>query len=168
MASMVVPVWVDDWQQECCGDPLVVGARVAWTLVACDDFVVDALGDAMPAWTVEAHPDGTGTWDERPGVVLRRGGLAVFAAEDDQAARTIRMPAQERHSDLEGVPPTTGRIMRVRHAACRHDPVDGEPDTWSPAPGTCVLTGDPVPSGFPEGPERFGLFGYVVDLEVDA
>ncbi len=25
-------VWVDDWQQQCCGEPFSVGSRVTWVL----------------------------------------------------------------------------------------------------------------------------------------
>ena len=38
-------VWVDGWQQECCGDPWSIGSTVSWTLGDADD---DYLAPLFP------------------------------------------------------------------------------------------------------------------------
>jgi hypothetical protein len=38
-------VWIDDWQQQCCGQPFAVGSRVSWTLIAPDaEWLAGVLG----------------------------------------------------------------------------------------------------------------------------
>jgi hypothetical protein len=36
-------VWVEAWQQQCCGEPFGVGSTLPWTLVESDREYVDAL-----------------------------------------------------------------------------------------------------------------------------
>ncbi len=38
-------VWIDGWQQECCGDPWSIGSTVSWTLAEADD---DYLAPLFP------------------------------------------------------------------------------------------------------------------------
>ena len=42
---MIMTVWVDSWQMQCCGDPFRRGSRVAWTLRDVDpDWFAAMLG----------------------------------------------------------------------------------------------------------------------------
>jgi hypothetical protein len=142
VVSMVVPVWVDDWQQQCCGDDYSIGDEVAWTLIEADDGVEAVLGDAFPDWTVEVRPDpvGPAATGEQERVVLRRGGLAILAAPEAGRARSVRMPAEERHTDFGDAPRTVGRVRCVRYVHCALVPVGDEPNVWAWAPASAVVT----------------------------
>lgn len=42
---MIMTVWVDSWQMQCCGDPFRRGSKVAWTLREVDpDWFAAMLG----------------------------------------------------------------------------------------------------------------------------
>ena len=45
MTDLVVPVVVEGWQYECCGEPPAVGDRVVWRLV------LRAVRGGRPPWT---------------------------------------------------------------------------------------------------------------------
>jgi hypothetical protein len=48
--SMPVTVWVDDWQQQCCGAPFAVGGTVHWTLTGPDTaWLATVLGPERAA-----------------------------------------------------------------------------------------------------------------------
>ena len=40
---MIMTVWVDSWQMQCCGDPFGRGSTVAWTLRDADPDWFDAM-----------------------------------------------------------------------------------------------------------------------------
>ena len=42
---MIMTIWVDSWQMQCCGDPFRRGLKVAWTLRDADpDWFAAMLG----------------------------------------------------------------------------------------------------------------------------
>jgi hypothetical protein len=41
--NMVMTVWVDSWQMQCCGVPFHVGSQVAWTLGPADSNWLEGL-----------------------------------------------------------------------------------------------------------------------------
>ncbi|GAA0221593.1 DUF6578 domain-containing protein [Cryptosporangium japonicum] len=54
-------IWVDGWQQQCCGAPFAVGSAVEWTLRAFDgEWLRGLLGDRghVPVDGAEEHHDG--------------------------------------------------------------------------------------------------------------
>ena len=40
---MIMAVWVNSWQMQCCGDPFRRGSKVAWTLRDVDSDWFDAM-----------------------------------------------------------------------------------------------------------------------------
>ncbi|HEV2891053.1 MAG TPA: DUF6578 domain-containing protein [Frankiaceae bacterium] len=51
-------VWVDGWQEECCGDGFAVGDAVAWPVGAPDAAFLGALlGDVTVAYAQETHDE---------------------------------------------------------------------------------------------------------------
>ena len=86
MTDLVVPVVVEGWQYECCGEPPAVGDRVAWRLVLQQPAWGEAAVD-LPV-TVEPLPaEEREEWrrlgnDPGPEPVLARvDGLTVFVAD---------------------------------------------------------------------------------------
>ena len=60
---MTAFVWVDGWQQECCGRPFKVGGRVEWPVVPLSEsseWLVDVLGCELGStvgYWVDHHDD---------------------------------------------------------------------------------------------------------------
>lgn len=54
---MLLVVWIDAWQIQCCGDPFEVGHTVAWTLSAQPDrdWLTSALDDQVAAAITHAE-----------------------------------------------------------------------------------------------------------------
>jgi hypothetical protein len=49
-------VWVDNWQMQCCGDPISVGSTISWTVMPPDhDYLTSVLGDAGAARVTDAE-----------------------------------------------------------------------------------------------------------------
>jgi len=65
--TVTLLVWVDDWQQQCCGEPFAIGSTVDWMLSVdfSPDWMADVLGPSVGAEVthVEDHhglaPEGT-------------------------------------------------------------------------------------------------------------
>jgi hypothetical protein len=56
---MVMAVWVDSWQMQCCGKPFHLGGEVAWTLQAPDlEWLQEMLGTGQAADAAEEHHGG--------------------------------------------------------------------------------------------------------------
>ena len=51
---MIMAVWVDSWQMQCCGDPFRRGSKVAWTLRDVDSDWFDAMLGPRMRRTVNA------------------------------------------------------------------------------------------------------------------
>jgi hypothetical protein len=51
---MIMTVWVDSWQMQCCGDPFGRGSKVAWTLRDADSDWLDAMLGPRVRGTVHA------------------------------------------------------------------------------------------------------------------
>ncbi|MGQ7352188.1 DUF6578 domain-containing protein [Quadrisphaera oryzae] len=117
MTGVIVPVHVEDWQLECCGEHVQIGSSVAWHLEDADEVhVVTTVRQLVPAWSVvlpvlevvKQLPDGSETvvaggsgpfvegW--RGGSVLRVGtGLArLTAPADHRGGRVPRSPRSPR------------------------------------------------------------------------
>jgi hypothetical protein len=187
---MFVPVWIDGWQQQCCGAGFAVGDEIRWTLVRGDhEWLSRVLGTTYPGSTLDVDVeildlDGAGGtaagW-----VALRRGRLAINVgptqnvAESDRkrGRQTVRMPAEEHHADWPAsVPETVGVVLRIRSVRCHFAPEAPGDKVLRPVQGTATLTDMlRVPTGTVEpddgvddqGPALGRQFiGYLVDLEV--
>jgi hypothetical protein len=72
-----VLVWVDDWQQQCCGEPFAVGSRVDWMLhrrSADDPWLAAVLGADLAGEVTHAeehHSEGPADVPVTRGVVTR-------------------------------------------------------------------------------------------------
>jgi hypothetical protein len=111
------PVIVDQWQQDCCGEPFAVGDDVEWPLM-----VLDHERAAVPD---DLHADLRATVET---VETRYGGLAlrlvtpdgVSAAWSGEATdgETVQLRAvlvQERHGGVpDEIPVTHGTVRRIR------------------------------------------------------
>lgn len=51
---MIMTVWVDSWQMQCCGDPFRRGSKVTWTLRDADPGRFAAMLGPFVRRTVEA------------------------------------------------------------------------------------------------------------------
>lgn len=183
---MRVPVFVDLWQQECCGAAFSVGDEVAWQLVVDHGFRWTALGGAVPdpamalpvmALPVMALPVlalpvvallGPASGD-RQGALLGAGDLRVFLPADVEPPPGAGLPdpypvqlvAEDHHVYLTPlVPPTPGRVASIRVVAGRR-PADGR------VPGAPTLR-DTHTVGPARQRERAGLvgIGYLVELDI--
>lgn len=119
----LVPVWVDSWQYECCGDPFAVGDRVRWTLRPADlEFLAPPLGALLPDW----HADDLPLIRVDDPTVVGRGDLAVVLAPGQP--HRVGLLAEEHHGGIpEGAPATTGTVASIRVVRWRSDrlPVPG-------------------------------------------
>lgn len=51
-------IWVDAWQQECCGVPWTIGSRVSWTLAEVgEDHRLESLFPADAAVVIDAREE---------------------------------------------------------------------------------------------------------------
>ncbi|HEY0240274.1 MAG TPA: DUF6578 domain-containing protein [Friedmanniella sp.] len=122
MTGLVVPVVVEGWQYECCGEPPAVGLRVSWRLHLDPDGWSAAAVD-LPVSVESVPPEALVEWralGNRVGAapaLLRHRGLTVYLPDhgllDGGRARGILR--EDHHVDVPlGVPVTDGTITRVR------------------------------------------------------
>ena len=65
-------MWVDSWQQQCCGEPFEVGSQVAWMLRAIDrEFARSVLGDDLAQSVTHAEEHHGELPEDGPAVVGR-------------------------------------------------------------------------------------------------
>lgn len=143
----LVPVWMDYWQYECCGDPFAVGDRVHWTLQPADlEFLAPPLGALLPDWRADDLPlirvdDPT---------VVGRGDLAVVLAPG--RSHRVGLLAEDHHGAMpEGAPATTGTVATIRVVRWRSDGL--------PVPGSAELE-------YVAEADRPGGEGFLVELAV--
>jgi len=56
---MVITVWIDSWQMQCCGEPFHLGSEVGWTLgTAHAERLAEILGSGRPMDAAEEHHGG--------------------------------------------------------------------------------------------------------------
>lgn len=153
MDPSLVPVWVDSWQFECCGDDFAVGDRVRWTLQPADlEFLAPPLGDLLPAWSAEDLPL-LRTGDL---TVIGRGDLAVVLAAGQ--SHSVGLLAEEHHGHIpEGAPTTTGTVTSISVVRWLHAP---RGRISYPVPGSAEL--EEVAAA---GVDRGGS-GYLVELKI--
>jgi hypothetical protein len=54
--GVLATVWIEDWQQQCCGQPFAVGSRVSWTLIVPDaERLASVLGPDLSASITHAE-----------------------------------------------------------------------------------------------------------------
>ncbi|MBW8481929.1 DUF6578 domain-containing protein [Actinomadura parmotrematis] len=99
---MRLTIWVDDWQQECCGDPFAIGTRVTWTLVGT------GLPDLDGAVRLDAAEDHHGAAGEgapaTTGTVLAIKAAHARYAPDGAGSRTfVPVPGTTRLTPLTSV-----------------------------------------------------------------
>jgi hypothetical protein len=88
-------VWVDDWQQACCGDPFAVGGTVRWSVV---DATGGGLAQYFPASSgvsityAEQHhgPAHPGELVTIEGRVTAIHGVQLRYVEDEPGSRSFR------------------------------------------------------------------------------
>lgn len=142
MTGLVVPVLVEGWQYECCGEPPEVGSRVSWRL-QLDLASWPAATVDLPVSVGSVAPEVLSGWCDlgnRVGdapVLLRHAGLTAYLSDggllDGRRARGVLR--EDHHVDVPlGVPTTTGTIERVRLVSHEYRPSGRE--GWEPVPGT--------------------------------
>jgi hypothetical protein len=171
---MLIPVWVEGWQHQCCGEDFAVGDEVRWTLVEGDeDWHRSVLGEAYPSWEADLDLDSDqmvhSGRTETEWVVRRRGGLAVtIVAARDQPGQTRRvgLPGEEHHHDApQGAPQTLGTVRRIRVVYCRYAaPVASE--LVEPVPGSATFVDATKALKWPDEGDERRFIGYLVDLDV--
>ncbi len=182
-----VPVFVENWQIECCGDPPGVGDRVEWVLVLVADQP-DAPASVESAVTLDAlatpfrFGDGDGAEFGGPRIAaedfptgLHCGDLHVFWSAPGTRSGPVRVRGrlfEEHHGSApERFPRTVGTVARVRVVTQEYVP--------SPTEERLYLHGDAPPRyrDVPRSPTRFagppeedGPYwaesGVLVDLEI--
>ena len=167
------PVFVQDWQCECCGDAFALGDDVAWTLLFFAEPAVSIPGEMFVEATVRLERMGQ-TDDGTTGQIVRVGDeVPAWWAGGDPCPESVRGVLMEEHhggvpADL---PPSHGIVRRIQLVTQEYRNVGGV--TWEAASATAEyreLTS--TPTGFdadlePEGPLRRMQIGLLVDLEVD-
>ena len=133
-----VPVWVDEWQYACCGDPFTVGDRVTWTLGAADlAFLAPLLGPHLPGWTGTLPDRGTArAGNGREVVVAGEGDLSVLLPGADPAAarHPVGLLAEDRHGGFGATGPSTpGWVRTIRVVRRGTEPVPVRSSTDDPA-----------------------------------
>ena len=122
MTRLVVPVVVEGWQYECCGEPPAVGLRVSWRLQLDPDGWSGATVD-LPVSVESVAPEALLEWrglGNRVGaapVLLRHRGLTVYLPDDGllDGGTARGVLREDHHVDVPlGVPVTNGTITRVR------------------------------------------------------
>jgi len=172
---MIVPVYVDGWQLECCGKPFAVGDSVAWSLELRIDTGV--LPDDCCVDDSRVKPDTRGTADGHlPGANASVDGMAVWSAPDEDMRTSIRqrhLLTADWHGGVpEELPASSGVVRRIRLVTQPYESTDGI--EWVPAPIEPELSDlDRSPSQFrfhrpPETRLAPNETGLVVDLDVAA
>jgi hypothetical protein len=186
---MLVPVWIDGWQQECCGDAVAMGDAVSWTLAweaSRQGWLSRLLGDRYPDWAMDLTVDTVVVASDVPPsqtgwAIVRRGQLAISVAwPQARAGRvpgdslTVRTPAKEHHGGVPDVTPlTAGVVRRIRIVRCQYVPEAPGSRSLVPVTGTATLADtSQVPRGVVALDEDTGdhegrFVGYLVDLKVD-
>jgi hypothetical protein len=182
-STVRVPVLMENWQIECCGDPPGVGDTVDWRLRSAGENT-DRLGPAIGDWRLTAplralvsSPVDSVT----PGAVLavaELGGLSVHHPTSEippPAAVTLTGTlAEDHHAGIpRTVPKTTGTVCRVRLVSVRMRCT--APRSWSLVTGSAELTEvtrSPkcFQHDYPEAPRNGAIgrsqLGVLVELEV--
>ena len=174
---MRVPVWVADWQYQCCGEAFTVGDAVAWQLaVDEEDWLGRALGDHAPAWAAALPVLGRMVSGAATGAVVGAGGLRVYVPGDDTdpapggdpaGVRRVRLLVEDHHAGVpEEVPATRGTVRAVRLVRLRYR-LDEAGKVWLPVPGDVAVEHVHAAPHWPEEEvEGRGFAGFLVDLDV--
>jgi hypothetical protein len=164
----VFPVFVEDWQHECCGEPFGVGDTVAWRLGLGHD------PDGMWGWPdemlVELRPTGRRESGEQYIVTLASGLQVAVGRSAVTEGGVVRGTLTEDHHGVvpDEVRPVEGVVRRlrvVRQRKRRHD------RSWTPVAGAVELRDvrtmpDAFESFDPEARESWTELGALADLEV--
>jgi hypothetical protein len=93
--GMSLTVWVDSWQQECCGTPFAIGSEVTWTLTDATGRDLDLLFASSERIVVDGVEDHHGyAPDDAPVTVaavttIRAVQLRYTAADEERAHRAV-------------------------------------------------------------------------------
>jgi hypothetical protein len=164
-----VPVFVEDWQIECCGVPPAVGDEVEWGLI------LDGRAPGVPADPVaEVVLDGVASPHPQAGARFDAGGLHAWWRHPDGegSVRATGELTEDHHGGLpDGVPRTVGTVARVRVVTRQFVRVPGEERAWEIGPERPRYRDvDRSPKWFPgpefDGTERWADSGVLVDLVV--
>jgi hypothetical protein len=149
-AGRRVPVFVEDWQIECCGEPPAVGDRVEWSLLFLPDgperppsgeesVTLDAT-----AWPYPVERERGGSRRQRAGagpVLLDAGAVQAFWPEPQRQTGQVRVTGQlleDHHGSVpEKFPRVAGTVARVRVVTREYVP--------SPTEARRYLFGDSPP-----------------------
>ena len=141
MGALRVPVFVEDWQLECCGTPPGVGDRVEWVLVFHADppggVPAGVDGVTLDAVASPYAVSGDGVFRIEPAdfpTRLDAGGLRALWPAPRAADGPVRVSGrltEEHHGGVpEGFPPTVGTVRRVRVVTREYVPSPTEERTW--------------------------------------
>ncbi len=171
-----MPVWVDDWQYQCCGEPFKVGSPVEWTLTLDrEDFIRRALGAQAPAWSVIVPVLAPAPGEEISSIIAGADGLRVFVAKDSglvspggQASVRLGLLVEEHHGGVpEGLAPTRGRVRRIRLVRFGYER-HAEDHAWHPRAGDAALQDMATAEKWPAEQVQGRCFaGFLVDLDVE-
>jgi hypothetical protein len=132
------PVFVQDWQLECCGEPFEIGDEVTWTLVFLTDPAFPAPEEMLIETDLETERVGT-TEDGANGATVRVGDEfhAWLAGEAPGARRFAArgMLIEEHHGGVpRRLPPTRGVVRRIRLVTEDYRNASGV--AWEPVRGS--------------------------------
>ncbi|WP_130337701.1 DUF6578 domain-containing protein [Streptomyces sp. BK022] len=83
---MMLTVWVDDWQMQCCGEDFAVGDVVSWTLIEADpEDYADVVG--------EKRAEGIGFREEHHGGAGECAAASVEVLSIDEVHCRYEIPA---------------------------------------------------------------------------
>jgi hypothetical protein len=173
--AVQVPVWVESWQLQCCGEPFEVGAAVSWRLTTdSKDFILRALGARAPAWSAALPRLAEVTGSEVSGATFGADGLNVFIDPSVDARPVgpngvlLRLLVEDHHVGVpDAVVPTPGQVSRIDLVRFGYER-DDDHQACRPRAGDAALTEVARADKWPvDEVDGRSFVGYLVQLEVD-
>lgn len=167
------PVFVQDWQFECCGDAFAIDDEVAWTLMLLAESAVPMPAEMFIEASVRVERKGEANDGTAGQIVCIGDEVQAWWARDDPCPESVRGVLMEEHHGgvPDDLPRSHGLVRRIRLVTREYRNVGGV--TWGPAsPAAEYRELTSTPAGFdadiePEGSLRRLQIGLLVDLEID-
>lgn len=184
LVRMVIPVLLDDWQLECCGNPPKVGQRASWQLNWTPEYGRMLRTDLSLSARVTALPDpGEDAWFSLPDPIdpsaresipalATAGGVTVFVEAPKPPPEHVTLTGVLHEDHHVGVPPemstTTGTIQALWLVSWEYEE---RADAWYPIRESARLHQvDRVPRWFsnePTGQPNRHTANVLAHLDVD-
>ncbi len=170
---MIIPIWMEDWEHECCGPEVKIGDRVAWRVYA---YVDDSLKTTAEECHILAVSDDeveiVGDW--APQTVHSSAAFGALSRAPLHVGVTIRTGQQPRGSPVK----YRGKIWNELHSEVQMDAVPGVVRGIYHHPAKLARVaeigwkvvgferGRPIPSNIEAGIGGSWAFRFLVEIDV--